>query len=260
MNDKNELNDILISESNPKLISPKKILVLGAAGTVLFLVTIFVVFLVSRSGDSKTPPQQKQSQQTEIASNALKPIEPQSLPSDQLPKEPVFEEIKLKEEQPKTDKTDKIEKALQEIKERNKQEAMTKQTQNTSSSQASQIAQKEPEKTQTKEVQTKAQKSDIKQDFHNISTPNITASKQENSEVPKGYYVQVGAFFKFNPDKKFLDTLKNNNYQYHMLKTKSGNNDVVKVLIGPFVDEIEAKRALQKIREQINSSAFITRY
>ena len=48
LDDKQELNDILISEAEPKMSGSKKILLLGGAGTLLFMVAIFVVYTLNK--------------------------------------------------------------------------------------------------------------------------------------------------------------------------------------------------------------------
>lgn len=71
----------------------------------------------------------------------------------------------------------------------------------------------------------------------------------------KQYYVQVGSFSKYKPNKKFLNSITSKGYSYEFYKVGNLN----KVLIGPFANEREARGALRTIRSSIEAGAFLTK-
>jgi DedD protein len=79
-------------------------------------------------------------------------------------------------------------------------------------------------------------------------------TKKPNIKNSKTFYVQVGSFSKYAPDKKFLDTIITKGYKYKFHKV----NKLNKVLIGPFKIENEARKALMIIRKDIEAGAFLT--
>jgi len=81
----------------------------------------------------------------------------------------------------------------------------------------------------------------------------VAASKPKTTG--KEYYVQVGSFSKYKPNKKFLNSITSKGFKYEYHKVGTLN----KVLIGPFTDEKEARSALRTIRSSIEAGAFLTR-
>jgi DedD protein len=73
------------------------------------------------------------------------------------------------------------------------------------------------------------------------------------------YYVQVGSFTKFEPNKKFLKSITDSGYTYTYHKVQRNGSTINKVLIGPFNSEKEARSALKTIRKNIESGAFLTK-
>ncbi|WP_373070158.1 SPOR domain-containing protein [Sulfurimonas sp.] len=79
-----------------------------------------------------------------------------------------------------------------------------------------------------------------------VTTPKATG---------KQYFVQVGSFSKYKPNKKFLNSITSKGYTYEFYKVGTLN----KVLVGPFANEKEARGALRTIRSSIEAGAFLTR-
>ncbi len=69
------------------------------------------------------------------------------------------------------------------------------------------------------------------------------------------YYVQVGSFSKYEPNKKFLKSITDKGYRYKFHKVGTLN----KVLIGPFSNDKKARTALRAIRNSIEAGAFVTK-
>lgn len=86
---------------------------------------------------------------------------------------------------------------------------------------------------------------------------NPITRPQANS--PKGtrtgsYYIQVGAFSKV-PSQRFLDRISQNGFHYTI--TKKSPRGLRKLLIGPYPDRKSAERALVRVKDRINKSAFL---
>ncbi|WP_456471278.1 SPOR domain-containing protein [Caminibacter sp.] len=115
----------------------------------------------------------------------------------------------------------------------------------------------EPERQEKPQViRVEEPKKEIKKE---TQKPKETSVKQVSGE--KNYYIQVAALLRnTKPNKKFLDLIKKEGFDYKLYKTyivKNGQKiSVTKVLIGPFTKE-EAKKYLPKIRKNITQTAFI---
>jgi len=70
------------------------------------------------------------------------------------------------------------------------------------------------------------------------------------------YYIQVGSF-KSQPSQNFLKVIKNHGYNYTIKQSSSNGTTVSKLLIGPYNEREEAKKALPGIRNRINKGAFL---
>lgn len=238
MEDKQELNDILISESEGKMANSKKILLLGGAGTLLFMIAIFVVYSLNKSDE-----------QPETAATLPPKAMQQNTLSPTKADEPLFEQVPIKEE-PSADQ--KFESIVQEIK--------SKQVEPKKPEPAAPVA--KTTKTPAAPAIPKAPQTPAKETVKTpvVATPEAPkAPATEKTAIPKGTYIQVGAFFKFTPDQKFVDTIKENNYTYYVHEVTSNGKKVNKVLIGPFKDRAEALKAIDTIRAKIAKGAFITK-
>ena len=103
-----------------------------------------------------------------------------------------------------------------------------------------------------KKLQQNNQENDIinKTEIKNIPTTQIVK-----------YYIQVAALMKYKkPNRKFLQLLKKEGYNYKMHETyyvKNGKKiEVIKILVGPF-SKSEVKKELKKIKAKITQNAFI---
>ena len=104
-------------------------------------------------------------------------------------------------------------------------------------------------------TKNKQQKEIIKKE----KTKNKKTITKDLKTTNARYYIQVGAFYKYSPNKKFLNKIKKRGYSYIIKTILKNNKEVKKVLIGPFNSKNEAKSALIDIRSSINKDAFITR-
>ncbi|MBL0708906.1 MAG: SPOR domain-containing protein [Sulfurimonas sp.] len=85
--------------------------------------------------------------------------------------------------------------------------------------------------------------------------PKVKAPIKKSSDS-KTYFIQVGSFSKYQPNKKFLDSILNQGYRYNFQKVDNLN----KVLVGPFYTEAEARKALKSLRSNLEAGAFLVKY
>ncbi|RUM70230.1 MAG: D-alanyl-D-alanine carboxypeptidase/D-alanyl-D-alanine-endopeptidase, partial [Sulfurovum sp.] len=83
-----------------------------------------------------------------------------------------------------------------------------------------------------------------------VTTTNMTYASTKNSVR---YYVQVGSF-EAQPSKAYLLQLERLGFRYRVRHT-----DTYKVLIGAFGTQEDAAKALEKVHQKLNKSAFIIR-
>ncbi len=69
------------------------------------------------------------------------------------------------------------------------------------------------------------------------------------------YYIQVGSFSRYEPNKKFLRSIKNLGLNYRYRKVGNLN----KVLVGPFNTRREANSAKRVLRAKVEPGAFLVK-
>ncbi|MEA1891109.1 MAG: SPOR domain-containing protein [Campylobacterota bacterium] len=215
MEEKNELNDIILNKGDSSGNNKKIILAVATLGVIL----IIVIMLMS----SLTP---------DAKENLPQPIPLPQKQSTTIPTaqdEPLFEEVIVIEEDSQSDD------GLDEIAQKLKQE----------STEATQIT--APQKVTPKPVPKK------------VVTPKKTPTEttQKTTKSAKVYFVQVGSFSKYKPNKKFLDSILVQGYEYKYHKVTKNSKTLNKVFVGPFYTEKEARTALRNIRTNIEAGAFL---
>lgn len=70
------------------------------------------------------------------------------------------------------------------------------------------------------------------------------------------FFIQVGAFSK-TPSKRFLSTITKNGFKYQI--TAATTTGAKKLLIGPYSTRTAAAKAITRVKDRINKSAFILR-
>jgi len=212
MEDKNELNDIILNKGNSASSNKKIILAVATLGVIL-VVVVMLMNSLSSSGTNNLP-------------QAALPPKPEVNNVVKASEEPLFEDVPVIEEKTSDDTNlDKIAKKLKQ--ESNKKEVVT-------------VAPKV-----MKPVAKKVVKSSRKK-----------VTKKVSKAVTSGnYYIQVGSFSKYKPNKKFLKSITDLNFHYKYHKIKNLN----KVLVGPFRNRQEAKDAKRIIRAKIEPGAFLVK-
>ena len=209
MQDKNELNDIILNKGGSASSNKKIILAVATLGVILVIVVILMNSLSSNGTDNL--PQ------------AALPPKPDLVQADEPKEEPLFEDVQVIEEKaPESTNLDNIAKKLKE--ESNTEKESTPVV----------VKQKKP-------VVVK----------HEIKKPQASAPKKVTAHGK--YYIQVGSFSKYAPNKKFLKSITDLKYNYKYHKVKNLN----KVLIGPFETKQAAQNAKRTIRAKIEPGAFL---
>ena len=73
------------------------------------------------------------------------------------------------------------------------------------------------------------------------------------------YYIQVGSFAKYSPSKTFLNKIADRGYTYTFHKVNQNGRVLTKVLVGPFKTQSSAREALPIIKKSVISTAFLVK-
>jgi len=219
MQEKNELNDIILNKGGAASSNKKIILAVATLGVILIIVVMLMNSL-SSSGTDNLP-------------QAVLPPEPQTQVADAITEEPLFEEIEVVEEESSSDAD------LEMIAQKLKQESLEEELQ------------EEEIVIQTVKV---APKKVTKPTKKKVVTKKVVAPKTRVA-TSGSYYIQVGSFSKYKPNKKFLSSIKKLGYNYKYHKVSKLN----KVLVGPFKTSNEAKNARRVLRSKVEPGAFLVK-
>ena len=218
MNDKNELNDIILNKGGSSNSNKKIILAVATLGVILIIVVMLMNSL-SSNGNENLP-------------QAVLPPEPQTQTANEVEQEPLFEEIEVVEEESTVDAD--LDRIAQKLKEESLKEI------------------EEP-----KEVTKKVVKKTVapKKETVKKVSPKPTHKKVTQAVASGSYYIQVGSFSKYEPNKKFLKSITDLGFNYRYHKVASLN----KVLVGPFKTSKEAKNARRVLRSKVEPGAFLVK-
>ena len=215
MQEKNELNDIILNKGGSANNNKKIILAVATLGIILIVVVLLMNTLTSNGTDNL--PQ------------AVLPPQPKATTVTQPKEEPLFEEVEVVEEEPQGNND--LDKIAQRLKEQSKTETAVA--------------------TQKKQTTKKVKKVVAKK----INPP----VRKETTTSTKRYYIQVGSFSKYEPNKKFLKSITDKGFSYKYHKVTKNHKTLNKVLVGPFNNEKNARNALRTIRSSIEAGAFLVR-
>ena len=218
MEDKNELNDIILNKGSSVNNNKKIILAVATLGVILIVVVVLMNTLTSNGTDNL--PQ------------AVLPPKPKSQATQKIQEEPLFEEVEVVEEAPQDN--DNLDRIAKKLKEESKAEIAAV---------AKPVQKSKPIITKPKPV-AKVKKEVVQK------TASVVKSTSGIS-----YYIQVGSFSKYEPNKKFLKSISDlgYNYKYHKV------NSINKVLVGPFDSQTKAKDARRILRAKVEPGAFLVK-
>ncbi len=235
MEEKNELNDIILNRGSSNN-GMKKVMLAVASLAILLIIVVVIMSSLNSDGTANLP----------------QPIEPPKNVQAKAPieEDPLFEPIAIDETPVQEETLDNVAKKIKEQseKEEAQSELITGPDEPMIEEPEEVVVPSKYEKPVKKEPQITAPKPVQKKEVTPVKT------------VAKGnYYVQVGSFGRFSPDKKFLDKITSSGYQYTFHKVNVSGKSVTKVLVGPFSSEKAARQQLGAIRSNIEPGAFLTR-
>lgn len=222
MND-NELNDIILNKGSSTNNNKKIILAVATLGVILIVVVMLMNSLTSNGTDNlpQTPIPPKA--ETKMIATAQK--------------EPLFEEVEIVEEEEETTDLDAVAARL-------KKESATEII--------------EPEVTIAPVVQKpKPVKKVVVKEIKKPVPKNVVHIPSSSDSVL--YYIQVGSFTKYAPNKKFLKSITDLGYSYKFHKILRNSKAINKVLVGPFKDTSSAKNARRTLRAKVEPGAFLVK-
>ena len=225
MKESNELNDIILNKGGSTNNNKKIILAVATLGVILIIVVMLMNSLTS-TGTDNLP-------QTPI------PPEPKAQVIQDMKDEPLFEEVNVEEETSQSsDNLDAIAKKL-------KEESQEIQTQAVEVVDEPVVVKTKPKEVVKAVVKPKPAPKPVAK----VTAPAATTTS--------GYYIQVGSFSKYAPNKKFLSSITNLGYNYKFHKITKDGKSVNKVLVGPFSSSAKAKDARRILRAKVEPGAFL---
>jgi DedD protein len=164
------------------------------------------------------------------------------------------------------EKSKQSENMFKEVPIENNTNLQTQEENNSDESLADKLIKEEKKSQQSDKQSNNINKIKPKEEKKNIEKPIAKTKELKPKEKKvktsiKKYYIQVAALMKYKkPNRKFLQLLKKEGYNYKMHETyyvKNGKKiEVIKILVGPF-SKSEVKKELKKIKAKITQNAFI---
>ncbi len=242
MEEKNELNDIILNRSGGNA-GMKKIMLAVASLAILLIIVVVIMSSLNSGGTANLP----------------QPIEPpkESLASNVLEEDPLFEPVAIDEGLSEEETLDNVAKKI-------KEQSQVAEPETEFIEGPDEIIIEEPTtvvvpakyETPVKKEPVKVAKTTPKPTAKPVSKPKTTASKPA---LKGNYYVQVGSFGRFSPDKNFLQKITSNCYTYNLNTVTVAGKEVTKVLVGPYTTDKAARKDIQDIRAKIEPGAFLSR-
>lgn len=225
MEEKNELNDIILNKGNGANQNKKIILAVATLGIVLIIVVMLMNSL-SSSGTDNLP-------------QAVLPPEPKiAQTTPQAEEDPLFEEVEVVQEN--TQSNDNLDQIAQKL----KAESQQQQVEVIETPMAEQELKPEPVKQEVKKT---------------VAQPKPVQQQAQTKPTTGSYYIQVGSFATYEPNKQFLQSITDKGFKYTYHKVTANGKTINKVLVGPFGSEKEARNALRTVRTSIEAGAFLTK-
>jgi DedD protein len=230
MEEKQELNNILLDQDGNDTANLKKYLLIGAGLILLFL----IILAIMRALNSDAP-------------SEVLPPEPSVIGDNS---KTLFEKVEIKDEKGSSD--DEFEQIVKDIKAK---AASTKEDANEAVVDVPQNSVQPPKPTPTEPVATQPT-TPVKP---TVATPEPVKQPTQTATSQKGIYIQVGAFAKLKPDQKLIKQIESKGYSYILYDTKINGKNLKKLLVGPYKSRSVAKQELPKVKSSINKGAFILR-
>lgn len=249
MDEKNELNDIILNKSS-KSNSTKKILLTIATFAIILIIVVVVMNQFSAKKESSLPHAPAVSQvvveevieepEIENAKTEVPVIENDIAHTSELIED---EEVEPSNIPDGKDETERIYDAVFEEPVIVEEPAYSSKT----VTKKKPVVAKTVKKTEPKQVFKPSGKYDPK-------SKAVVKTSQSGS-----YYIQVGSFATYSPAKSFLNKITSRGYTYTFHKVTRSGKTLNKVLVGPFRTQSAAREALPVIKRNVISGAFLVK-
>jgi DedD protein len=237
MEDKNGLNDIILKKNNPANNNKKIILAVATLGIILIIVVVLMNSL-SSNGNSNLP-------QPILPDPLTTPDKKAKTQTDEY-NEPLFEDVEVVEDD--SDYNQNLSQIAQKLKEESLHDDVIDIEEP-----VQRVVHKPKPKPKTVVKHTPKPKHVVKKQSPKkeyINKKSVTSGR---------YYIQVGSFSRYTPNKRFLKSITDKGYSYKYHKVTVKNKEINKILVGPFKTEHEARKALKSVRKDIVAGAFLTK-
>ena len=269
MEEKSELNDIILNKSS-KSNTMQKVLLSVATFSIILIIVVVIMNRFSSNDEMALPHAPR------MAAVAVEEVVPEPDPLDKAeavaaedPNESaVEEETVVADSRPAVERIEgqDLETSTFEepqiIREPVYEKAPEKGVEAAPSVKAVPVV-KEATKTVKKPAVQKVQKTAAKPKVETPSGKYDPKSKkvvypdQPAASKAGHYYIQVGSFARQAPSEKFLHTITERGYTYTFHKVRQNGRTLTKVLVGPFRTESAAREALPVIKKRVISTAFL---
>jgi len=251
MDEKNELNDIILNKSD-KSNSTKKILLTIATFAIVLIIVVIIMNQVTGSEESALPhaPQKHEvvveevvlEPKTDTVETGVPVIEPSVEHTSELVDEDDTEEVVLPDGK---NETERIVEAVFE------EPTIEEPVYTKTSTESKPKATKAPVKKAAPQQVLKPQK------IYPSGKYDPKTKRVKQSTTAGSYYIQVGSFARYAPSRSFLNKIEKNGYTYTFHKVTRGAKTLTKVLVGPFKTQSAAREALPVIKRNVESGAFL---
>jgi DedD protein len=253
MNDHN-LDDLIIDTPDQKG---------GKAKGLLTIIALFIVVLIVAIILTKIILKDPQSVQDVLEENSTETISPeltlQEAVDDEVQDETALSEmIKSEMEAPKEEESaqEKVEKVAEETVSIDEKPTTDDSTDKPMVPTKNQTVNKNielPEKPKAKEI-VKIPENNTKKTAPAAKPQPKPVSRQ--AAVSESYYIQVGSFSRTpTSDSRLISALRKQRFHYKVMRI----NNMHKVMVGPYKSRAEADRAIVRVKDLINKSAFVVK-
>jgi DedD protein len=240
MEEKNELNDIILNKNSSSLGNKKIVLAVATLGIILIIVVMLMNSLAS-SGTENLP-------------QAILPPEPQK-EAKAVTDEPLFEDVNVIQETNQDNNS--LDAIAQKLKEESVKDSANVQHKESVAATAPVVV--EPKKIETAKIETAKPATKKIATAKEATKEPLSEPKTIATATASGHYIQIGSFSKIEPNKKLLDSITNLGYKYKFHEVTINSKVVNKVLVGPFNSEDEARKALKNVKASVEAGAFLTK-
>jgi len=256
MQEKNELNDIILNKSS-KSNSTKKVLLTIATFAIILIVVVVVMNQFSGTKESTLPhapevivEEVMEEPEMESTTAEVPVIENDIAHTSELVEDDEPETVKVINAPDGKNETERIYDAVFE-----KPEIVEEPDYTAKSAAKPKTAVKKPAvKTEPKQVLKP--KKVVPSGKYDPKSKRVVKRAQSSAESG-AYYIQVGSFATYSPAKSFLDKITSRGYTYTFHKVTRSGKTLNKVLVGPFRTQSAAREALPVIKRNVISGAFL---